>query len=105
MGNVIRYDGLASRAELVDSTGTTRYTWDGTNVLQEKTGAGTVTERQVHGYAPIMSVGDIAHVDKSGTAYVPVSDQVGTVWNLTDSAAILLGDPSDLRLAQSGLNG
>jgi RHS repeat-associated protein len=46
-----------------------------------------VTDRQVHGHAPIVSVGDTALMDKSGTAYVPVSDQVGTVWNLTDPSA------------------
>jgi len=85
--NVYRYDGLASRVSTLESGGFTYYDWDGINVLQEKAGAGAVTGRQVHGYAPIFSVGDIALMDKSGTAYVPVSDQVGTVWNLVDSSA------------------
>jgi YD repeat-containing protein len=35
----------------------------------------------------MVRVGDIALVDKSGTAYVPVSDQPGTIWNLLDSTA------------------
>jgi hypothetical protein len=56
-------------------------------VIQEKSGNGTVTDRQVHGDAPIFSVGDIALMDKSGTPYVPVSDQPGTIWNLLDSTA------------------
>jgi hypothetical protein len=36
---------------------------------------------------PIFSVGDIAMMDKSGTPYVPVGDQPGTIWNLLDSSA------------------
>jgi len=32
-------------------------------------------------------VGDIALMDKSGTPYVPVPDQVGTTWNLLNSGA------------------
>lgn len=55
------------------------------NVIQEKDGAGTVTDWQIHGYAPIFSVGDIAHMDKGGTCYVPLADQVGTIWNLLDA--------------------
>ncbi|MCD6365649.1 MAG: hypothetical protein J7M14_07210 [Planctomycetes bacterium] len=71
--NEYRYDGLASRVCTVESGGFAYYDWDGINVLQEKDGAGSVTERQVHGYAPIVSVGDIAQMDKSGTVYVPTA--------------------------------
>jgi len=85
--NVYRYDGMPSRVSTLESAGFSYYDWDGINVVQEKTGAGTVTDRQVHGYAPTFSVGDIALMDKSGTPYVPVSDQVGTVWNLLDGNA------------------
>ena len=42
----------------------------------------------MHGYAPIVSVGDIALMDKAaGSVYVPVADQVGTIWDLADSSA------------------
>jgi len=75
------------RASKLDSTGFVYYDWDGINVIQEKDGAGSVTDRQVHGYAPVVSVGDIAHMDKSGSMYVPTSDQVGTIWNLLDASA------------------
>ena len=51
--NEIRYDGLASRAELVDSTGTTRYAWDGIRVLKVEDEEGTLKQRQVHGYGPV----------------------------------------------------
>jgi RHS repeat-associated protein len=85
--NVYRYDGLASRVSTLESGGLTYYDWDSINVIQEKDGDGDVTDRQVHGYAPVFSVGDIALMDKSGTPYVPVSDQPGTVWNLLNSAA------------------
>ena len=87
--NDYRYDGMASRVSTLESIGLTYYDWDGINVIQEKDGANTVTDRQVHGYAPIVSVGDIAMMDKSDTPYVPVSDQVGTIWNLADSSAAL----------------
>jgi RHS repeat-associated protein len=46
-----------------------------------------VTDRQVHGYAPIRSVGDIALMDKVGTPYVFAADLVGTTACLLDSAA------------------
>jgi RHS repeat-associated protein len=85
--NVYRYDGLASRVSTLESGGLTYYDWDSINVIQEKDADGDVTNRQVHGHAPVFSVGDIALMDKSGTPYVPVSDQVGTTWNLLDSSA------------------
>jgi YD repeat-containing protein len=61
-----RYDGMASRVSTLESTGLTYYDWDGINVLQEKDAAGQVAERQVHGYAPIVSVGDIVLIEKLG---------------------------------------
>ncbi len=61
-----RYDGMAGRVSTQESAGVTYYDWDGINVIQEKDASGSVTERQVHGYAPIPSVGDIALMDKRG---------------------------------------
>ena len=69
--NVYRYDGMASRVSTLESAGFSYYDWDGINVVQEKTGAGTVTDRQVHGYAPIFSVGDIAHMESGGRRTCP----------------------------------
>ena len=85
--NEIEYDKLASRKSLVDSTGTTYYTWDGINVLKTEDEQGSLKQRQVHGYAPMTSVGDIALMEISDAVYIPVSDQPGTIWNLLDSAA------------------
>jgi len=86
--NIMRYDGMASRTELVDGTGTTRYTWDGIRVLKTEDGEGALRQRQVHGYSPIASVGDMALMESAaGDPYVPDADQVGTIWNLLDSAA------------------
>ena len=66
--------------------GLTYYDSDRIDVIQEKDSTDTVTDRQVHGYAPIPSMGDIALMDKGGgSTYVPISDQVGTVWVLLDS--------------------
>jgi len=86
--NEIRYDGMAHRAALVDSTGMTYYAWDGIRVLKTEDGAGSLRQRQVHGYAPIPSVGDIALIESAaGDPYAPIPDQVGTNWKLLDSAA------------------
>jgi len=86
--NEIRYDGMASRAAMADSTGMTYYAWDGIRVLKTEDGAGALRQRQVHGYAPIASVGDIAMIESAaGDPYAPVPDQVGTNWKLLDSAA------------------
>ncbi len=86
--NVYRYDGLASRVSTLESSGFTYYDWDAINVLQEKDGSGNVTSRQVHGYAPILSVGDIALMDVAGSPYVLLADQVGTTSNLLDSTGV-----------------
>lgn len=88
--NEIRYDGLASRASLLDSGGMTYYLWDGIRVLKTTAGDETLRQRQVHGQPPsgIPSVGDIAMIESSaGDAYTPVADQVGTLWKLIDSTA------------------
>jgi RHS repeat-associated protein len=85
--NEIRYDGLASRAELLDSTGTTRYAWDGIRVLKLEDEEGDLKQRQVHGHAPIPSVGDIALMESAdGDPYAPIPDQVGTVCKVLGSA-------------------
>jgi len=85
--NEIRYNGLASRVSLVDSTGMTYFTWDGIRVLKTEDGALELKQRQVHGYSPIASVGDIALVESGRGEYVPVPDQVGTIWRAVDSSA------------------
>ncbi len=84
-----RYDGMGSRVSTEESGTLTYYDWDGLNVLQEKDSDNTVTGRQVHGYTPVASVGDIALMDKRGTPYVPVPDVVGTIWGLAGSGAVL----------------
>jgi RHS repeat-associated protein len=65
------------------------------NVIHEIDGAGIVTDRQVHpstglgagGYAPILSVGDIAMMESTDSQYVPVADQLGTLWNVLSPTA------------------
>ncbi len=113
------YDDMAGRVSTQESAGVTYYDWDGINteramrasvarptgrvrrtrpaprragnVIQEKDASGSVTGRQVHGYAPIPSVGDIALMDKGASGvYVPISDQVGTVWPLLDSTGAVV---------------
>jgi RHS repeat-associated protein len=79
---------MASRVSTLESIGLTYYDWDGINVIQEKDASNSVADRQLHGYAPIVSVGDIVLIDKgAGGAFVPIADQVGTIWNLIDDSA------------------
>ena len=63
--NYYEYDGLSSRVARKDSEGTSYFTWDGINVVAERDAEGELTERQVHGYAPIVSVGDIAGMTRA----------------------------------------
>jgi RHS repeat-associated protein len=79
-------DLSAARPTAAPATGL-HVIWDSITVLQEKTSDGTVTDRQVHGYAPILSVGDTALMGKSGTVYVPTADEMGTIWNLLGASA------------------
>jgi len=87
--NEIRYDGLAMRASMVDSRGTTYYTWDGIRVLTTRAGDGSLKHRQVHGNSPVPSVGDIALMEILGVSYVPDADQVGTLWQVLDGSGNL----------------
>ena len=43
--NEVRYDGMASRAAMVDSTGMTYYAWDGIRVLKTEDDAGALRQR------------------------------------------------------------
>ena len=80
---------MASRVSTLESIGLTYYDWDGINVIQEKDSSNQVTDRQVHGYAPIVSVGDIALMDISGNTAVLVPDQTGTTHKvLGESGAV-----------------
>jgi len=66
----------------------TYYAWDGIRVLKTEDGAGALRQRQVHGYAPTPSVGDMVLIESAaGDPYAPIPDQVGTNWKLLDSAA------------------
>jgi hypothetical protein len=57
-------------------------------VLKLEDDEGTSVQRQVHGWSPIPSVGDIALIQSAeGDPYVPEADQVGTVQKLLDSSA------------------
>ncbi len=86
--NVYRYNGLGRRVSTLESVGLTYYDWDGIDVVQEKDAANEVTDRQVHGYAHIRGIGDIAAMEiPAASAYVPLCDTVGSVWRLTDSEA------------------
>jgi RHS repeat-associated protein len=85
--NEVRYDGLGSRASLFGSDGLAYFTWDGIRVLKLADEAGGLKQRQVHGHAPMASVGDIVMMQASAKTYVPEADQVGTLWQVFDSSA------------------
>jgi YD repeat-containing protein len=83
--NYFEYNALGQRIKKVDSTGTTRYLWDGLNILLETDASGNLTRRYTHGYSPIEGLSSLIAVE--GTMQCPCFyhfDQVGGVRHLTD---------------------
>jgi YD repeat-containing protein len=83
--NYFEYNALGQRIKKVDSTGTTRYLWDGLNILLELDQYGALKRRYTHGYTPIEGVSSLIAVQ--GTMQCPCFyhfDQVGGVRHLTD---------------------
>jgi YD repeat-containing protein len=83
--NYFTYNALGQRIKKVDSTGTTRYLWDGLNILLETDPSGNLTRRYTHGYARIEGVSSFIAVE--GPMQCPCFyhfDQVGGVRHLTD---------------------
>jgi YD repeat-containing protein len=83
--NYFEYNGLGQRVKKVHSTGTTRYLWDGLNILLETDASGNLTRRYTHGYTPIEAVSSLIAVE--GPIRCPCFyhfDQVGGVRQLTD---------------------
>jgi YD repeat-containing protein len=83
--NYFEYNALGQRIKKVDSTGTTRYLWDGLNILLETDASGNLTRRYTHGYTPIEGVSSLIAVE--GPIQCPCFyhfDQVGGVRHLTD---------------------
>ena len=83
--NYFEYNALGQRIKKVDSTGTTRYLWDGLNILLETDASGNLTRRYTHGYSPIEGVSSLIAVE--GPIQCPCFyhfDQVGGVRHLTD---------------------
>jgi RHS repeat-associated protein len=83
--NYFEYNALGQRIKKTDSTGTTRYLWDGLNILLELDGSGNLTRRYTHGYTPIEGVSTLIAVE--GPIQCPCFyhfDQVGGVRHLTD---------------------
>jgi len=83
--NTFKYNALGQRIEKVDSTGTTRYVWDGLNVLLELDASGNVKRRYTYGYSPIPGVSGLLMVqDDLGCPCFYHFDPPGGVRNLTD---------------------
>jgi RHS repeat-associated protein len=84
--NAFEYNALGQRIKKVDSTGTTRYIWDGLNIVLELDAAGNLRRRYTHGYAAIEGVSSLIDVEDAGSShYFYHFDQVGGVRQLTDA--------------------
>ena len=84
--NTFTYNALDQRITKADSTGFTRYIWDGLNILLELDGSGNVKRRYTHGYAAIEGVSSLIDVTAGGATYFYHFDQVGGVRNLTNAS-------------------
>jgi hypothetical protein len=84
------YDGLGSRVSTLESGTLRYYDWDGINVIQEKDATNAETERQVHGYAPIPTVGDIALTDRGGNV-----SHLGWIRTERGKVTLFAGEPVD----------
>ena len=86
--NTFEYNALGQRIKKVDSTGSTRYVWDGLNITAEYDEEGTIQRRYTHGHTPIHGVFSLISVqDAQGCRYFYHFDQVGGVRALTTQAA------------------
>jgi len=85
--NTFAYNGLGQRVQKVDSTGTTKYLWDGLNIILELDANNAIQRRYTHGHADIEGVASLIDVeDSQGDHYFYHFDQVGGVHNLTDES-------------------
>jgi len=83
--NYFTYNALGQRITKTDSTGFTRYVWDGLHILLELDASGNLKRRYTHGYSPIEGVSDLLAVqDDLGCPCFYHFDQVGGVRQLTD---------------------
>ena len=88
--NYFSYDALQRRFVVVESTGTSYFTWDqnGMNLLSERDASGSVTAYYTHGYTPVDGIGSLvaAKHNEAGASYYkyPVYDHRGSVVRILD---------------------
>ncbi|MEK9141135.1 MAG: RHS repeat domain-containing protein, partial [Nitrospirota bacterium] len=76
-----RYDGLGRRIEKIANGQTTRYVYDGEDILLEYDGANVLQARYTHG----PGIDEPIAVTKSGNTFFYHQDGLGSVTDLTDS--------------------
>jgi RHS repeat-associated protein len=76
-----RYDGLGRRIEKVGNGQTTRYIYDGEDILLEYDGANVLQARYIHG----PGIDEPIAVTKGSSTYFYHQDGLGSVTDLTDS--------------------
>jgi len=76
-----RYDGLGRRIEKVANGQTTRYIYDGEDILLESDGSNVLQARYTHG----PGIDEPIAVTKGGATYFYHQDGLGSVTDLTDS--------------------
>lgn len=77
-----RYDGLGRRIEKIANGQTTRYIYDGEDILLEYDGTNTLQARYTHG----PGIDEPIAVTKGGATFFYHQDGLGSVTDLTDSA-------------------
>lgn len=80
-----RYDGLGRRIEKVANGQTTRYIYDGEDILLEYDGSNTLQARYTHG----PGIDEPVAVTKGGSTFFYHQDGLGSVTELTDSAGVV----------------
>jgi YD repeat-containing protein len=84
----IRYDSLLNRTVIVKAGIPSYYTWSGLNQLEERSAAGTLVTRYVHGKSMVPGTGGVTEVQRitATTTYYQYLhlDHQGTVHAITD---------------------
>ena len=83
--SIYRYDGLGRRIEKVANGQTTRYVYDGEDILLEYDGSNVLQARYTHG----PTADEPIAITRAGQTYFYHADGLGTITELTDSAGAI----------------
>ncbi len=86
--DTFEYDGSGVRVKITDSTGLTRYVWDGLDIVSELDNKNALVRVYAHGYTPIEGAYSLVvqHDASRNADYFYHEDQVGGIHALTDAS-------------------